>query len=338
MHRLLVLSRATVIGYASFWLVNGGPASAWSPSFDVGPVHINPLSPIPITPKGTPDPVDDAAKAAQKKAEEAAKAAADAAKKAADTLAAAVQANVEAEAALAKAGVAVVTGGENLSDAVKGVLISKGKAFEASAEAASAASEQTNNVKVAIGQAVAGDTGKTVLTLATGLDRLQVEFGTTAAIQASHIAQGKDPAMLIAAPLAAALRAAHDQFEPQSQSIPADIRQRFSGQYPDDVLNQARFAIGGLSISAPDIANGTRRIISSSDNATTVGNVIVFSTNPTSNFHWWAHELRHVQQYSEWGIDKFAYNYLTSCHFVESQAEDKAREVVPITGSVDLGC
>lgn len=313
-------------------------AFAWGISFDVGPIHVNPVSPIPITPKGTRDPVDEAAKAAQKKAEEAARAAAEAAKKAAEAAAAAAKANAEAEVALTKAGISIVTGGQSADQAAKSVLISKGKALEASAEAASAASEQKNNVKVSIGQAVAGDTGKTVVTLATGLDRLQVEFGTTAAIQAAQIAQGKDPKMVVAAPLAAAIRASHDQFEAQSRPLPDNIRQRFSGKYPVGILDSARFAIGGLSISVPDIANGTRRVLSNADNATTVGNVIVFSTDPKDSFHWWAHELRHVQQYSEWGIDVFAYKYVIGCHAVESEAENKAQDIEPVTGSANLGC
>jgi hypothetical protein len=224
-----------------------------------------------------------------------------------------------------------------LDEAARGVLISKGQALEKSAEAASAASEQANNVKVSIGEAVAGDTGKTVVTLATGLDRPQVEFGTTAAIQAALIAQGKDPKIIVAAPLAAAIRAAHDQFEPQSQSIPPDIRARFNGKYPADVLDKARYTIGGLSLSVPDIANASRRVLSNTDNATTVGNVIVFSTNPADDYHWWAHELRHVQQYSEWGIDTFAYKYVTSCHAVESEAEEKAQSLETVPDS-HVGC
>jgi hypothetical protein len=56
------------------------------------------------------------------------------------------------------------------------------------------------------------------------------------------------------------------------------------------------------------------------------------------NLHWWSHELQHQVQYSQWGIDEFAYRYVTSCHAVESDAEAKAQASIPLTTPATIAC
>ena len=145
------------------------------------------------------------------------------------------------------------------------------------------------------------------------------------------------PEELLATPLAAAIRAAEKQFESTAQPLPPEVKAMFASQYPADVLNAARWTVGSISISVPDVTNQFQKI-EGMDNAVTVGHVTVFVRDPGQMYHWWAHELQHQVQYHDWGIDSFAYKYVTSCHDVESSAEDKAQQVYPVVGKVSLSC
>lgn len=115
------------------------------------------------------------------------------------------------------------------------------------------------------------------------------------------------------------------------------VKAKLAGFYPADVLDAARWTVGSVSISVPDVTNQFRKIFQDVDNAVTVGHITVFVREPSSSYHWWAHELQHQVQYHQWGIDSFAYKYVTSCHEVESGAEDQAQKAVP-AGSTSLGC
>jgi hypothetical protein len=196
-----------------------------------------------------------------------------------------------------------------------------------------------SNFKVVAAESIGGNVGKTVMTIVDGPNRLQVEFAATAAIEAGEIVQGKlDVSHAIAEPLAAAIRAAELQYLPNSQSLPADVRAKLAPYYPPGLLDNARWAAGSVSMSVPDVTNQARKIFSGVDNAVTVGRVTVFVRDPKDAYHWWAHELQHQVQYNDWGIDEFAYRYVTTCHNVESNAEDKAQQAIPVDGQVSLGC
>jgi hypothetical protein len=250
----------------------------------------------------------------------------------------AARTGVKAAVAPSIAVVNIIAGKETLGEAGANIAAAHGAHLQAIGEAVSQMNAQNQNLKIIAATKIGGNVGKTVMTLGTGPDRLAVEFAATLAIEAGGILQGMPLDRVIAAPLAAAIRSAVKEFLPRSQPIPVNIRQAFLNQYSSVVLDNARFAIGSISISVPDVTNMVVKKFQGNDNAVTVGNITVFSVAPGMNLHWWAHELQHQVQYQNWGIDEFAYKYVTSCHGVESDAEDKARAVAPISGNVHLSC
>ncbi len=156
---------------------------------------------------------------------------------------------------------------------------------------------------------------------------------------ASLVANGKDPKMLVAVPVATAMRAARDHHYPNAKPIPEYIKQRVHGYYPDTVLNEARYVVGDFEFSLPNALNYGSEIFKGSENASVMGDVIIFGREPSinddSDLFWWAHELHHVHQYHDWGIDRFAYYYVnspTENGWIEKQADEKAVQVLKALG------
>jgi hypothetical protein len=294
------------------------------PHITVGPVAITPIGPVP---QAAIKPAEKVINAATGVAANAASGVANVAVKSAENMVA-PQAQV----------IGVIAGKESLSQAAKNIISSEGKQVAAVGQAVSQTNAGVSNLKVVAAESIGGNVGKTIMTIVDGPNRLQTEFAATAAIEAGDILQGKEPvANLIAEPLAAAIRAAELQFEPDSKPLPDNVKAKLASFYPADVIASARWAVGSISLSVPDVTNQARKIFSNVENAVTVGHVTVFVRDPADNYHWWAHELQHQVQYRDWGIDSFALKYVTSCHDVESNAEDKAQQVIP-TGRVGLGC
>jgi hypothetical protein len=234
--------------------------------------------------------------------------------------------------------VKVIAGQSSLTDAARATLGDQGTAISSVGEAVSETNAQTKGIEILAAESIAGNVGKTTMTVLTGPDRLTVEFASTAAIATGEVLQGNlSPDRLIAAPLAAAIRAAQKQYYDTARPIPDKVKALLKGAYPADVLANGRYTVGSVSLSVADVTNTVRKF-EGVDNAVTVGNVTVFVVEPGDNFHWWAHELQHQVQYAQWGIDEFAFKYVTSCHDVETGAENEAQHVVPTNGSVSLGC
>jgi hypothetical protein len=316
-----------VIGISALILGSWGTLSAGAcfPCIKIGPVTLTPVGPVPTA---AVQPADNAVN------------------KAVDTVRPVVKSAGDVATSIGSAAIApqvhifnVISGKENLGEAGKQIVQSQGAQVASVGKAISATNAAQNNIKVIAAESIAGDVGKTVVTIATGPDRLQSEFASTAAIQAGGLITGTlKPEDLIAEPLAAGIRAAENQFEPNSKPIPSDVKAKLAAFYPADVLDAARWTVGSVSISVPDLTNQFRKVFQDVENAVTVGHVTVFVRDPGNNYHWWAHELQHQVQYQQWGIDKFAYNYVTACHEVETGAETKAQQAVPISGTVSLGC
>lgn len=259
----------------------------------------------------------------------------------------------------ANAGVAVVTAGvshqieivniiagkESLSEAGQKYIKSQGNAIASVGQAVSDANATAHNAPVIAAQSVGGDVGKTLATtlnIVQGENRLNVEFVSTALIETGGVVSGKwTLEQLKAAPLAAGIRAAEKQFEPESQPLPAEVKAKLASFYPAEILNAARWAVGSVTISVPDVTNQFRKTFQNVENAVTVGHITVFVRDPgtssLSSLHWWAHELQHQVQYSKLGIDEFALLYVKSCPNVESEAENQAERAVPV-GLVSYDC
>ena len=156
---------------------------------------------------------------------------------------------------------------------------------------------------------------------------------------ASLVANGKDPKMLIAVPVATAMRAARHHHYPKAKPLPEYIKRRVQGYYPDTVLGQARYVVGDFEFSLPNALNYGSEIFKGSENASVMGDVIIFGREPSinddSDLFWWVHELHHVHQYHDWGIDRFAYFYVnspTENGWIEKQADEKAVQVLEALG------
>jgi hypothetical protein len=246
--------------------------------------------------------------------------------------------SVTATIAPTTAVVNVIAGKSTLGDAAKGITEAEGAKYAAIGEAVSEVNAANNNIQVIAAESIAGNIGKTVMTLGTGADRLTVDFAATSLIVGGETLQGQPLEVVISTPFAAALRSANYQYLPESKPIPANVMQALKGNYPDDVLENARYAIGAISIAVPDVVINFQKIAYGDEFAVTVGNVTVFSEEPGNNLHWWAHEMQHQVQYKEWGTDEFAYKYITDCHAVESEAENKAQQVEPLPSPVKILC
>ncbi|MGE8065997.1 eCIS core domain-containing protein [Pseudomonas sp. NPDC089569] len=102
------------------------------------------------------------------------------------------------------------------------------------------------------------------------------------------------------------------------QPIPANIREQLLRWYDPGVLDAARYKISdngqfsdaSLMLQSPDI------------NAVTLIDIILFKDAQTAeqNVALWAHELKHVQQYQEWGVEGFAQRYTQDFNAVEAPA------------------
>ena len=107
--------------------------------------------------------------------------------------------------------------------------------------------------------------------------------------------------------LAFLIRQANAQASGSAMSMPSNIRQTLTPFFPPQVLDRARFTTrqqAGISLATTVLE------ADSNINAITVDDIIVFNndadaTNPVL----WAHELVHVGQYQNMGIDGFAAMY-----------------------------
>lgn len=107
--------------------------------------------------------------------------------------------------------------------------------------------------------------------------------------------------------------------------IPADIKRRLRGFFPDGLLNRVRYRIGqgnDLGLPASSFRFGDAVAI-------TLGDIIVFrhGSGPR-DVKLWAHELAHVEQYDRWGIAKFARKYARDHGAIERDAERRADKFV----------
>jgi Domain of unknown function (DUF4157) len=100
--------------------------------------------------------------------------------------------------------------------------------------------------------------------------------------------------------------------------IPPHIRQQLQGFYDNDILSRVRFKIGDGGVF--NLANLSIQYGGAA--AVTLIDVIVFTNadDAYNNPKLWAHELKHVQQFRDWGTRDFAIRYLRSWNGVEGDA------------------
>jgi hypothetical protein len=111
----------------------------------------------------------------------------------------------------------------------------------------------------------------------------------------------------------------------QTQPIPLHIRAHLEPYYDLQVLDSARYKVGD------DVQlNAAHTMLQNPDvSAVTLIDIIVFrhEHDALDNVALWAHELKHVQQYLEWGVGEFARRYTRDHQAVEAPAYEIQRQV-----------
>jgi Domain of unknown function (DUF4157) len=126
--------------------------------------------------------------------------------------------------------------------------------------------------------------------------------------------------------LATAIRESRRQaLDRGTDSIPPRIRAELEPYFPAKVLDKARWTMaGGISL------DGMLTSWFALEGAVTLGEVIAFSGNVqvSEDVELWAHELTHVMQYEQLGIDTFALEYLRDFSAMESEASGNASRIM----------
>ena len=102
------------------------------------------------------------------------------------------------------------------------------------------------------------------------------------------------------------------------EPIPETIRLELEGFVPTEVLDGVRWRVdGGTTVVGFGLfALGPHYAI-------TLDNVVLFaSAEDAANSGLWAHELYHVMQYRDWGIEGFVERYLDDRQALERDAKD----------------
>ncbi|HEY5566611.1 MAG TPA: DUF4157 domain-containing protein [Gammaproteobacteria bacterium] len=113
--------------------------------------------------------------------------------------------------------------------------------------------------------------------------------------------------------------------------IPPDIRAALAGFVPDDILDRVRWRVDDSALS---VQQSLFRL--GYTPAMTLDYVIVFATSADAltDAALWAHELFHVRQYRDWGVDGFAARYLEDYAAVEHDAAEFRWQWMKATGRV----
>lgn len=103
------------------------------------------------------------------------------------------------------------------------------------------------------------------------------------------------------------------------EPIPAAIRAALIGYVPEQALDRVRWRVGGSELSLPQNIIRFGHV-----DAMTLDDVVVFDklSAALEDPKLWAHELKHVMQFAEWGIAEFATRYLSDYEAIESEAAE----------------
>ena len=115
------------------------------------------------------------------------------------------------------------------------------------------------------------------------------------------------------------------------EPIPPAIRAALAGYVPEPILDRVRWRVGAGELSMPQNVIRFGHVP-----AVTLDDVVVFQERRTAleDPKFWAHELKHVMQFAEWGVDGFAVRYLTDYEAVESEAAEFRWEFMKQTGLI----
>lgn len=109
------------------------------------------------------------------------------------------------------------------------------------------------------------------------------------------------------------------------RTIPLNIRAQLEPYYDIQVLDSARYKVGDDAE-----LNAAHTMLQNPDvSAVTLMDIIVFRSpdDALNNVALWAHELKHVQQYLQWGVREFATRYTRDYTTVEAPAYEIQTQV-----------
>ncbi|WP_339498733.1 eCIS core domain-containing protein [Pseudomonas silesiensis] len=103
-----------------------------------------------------------------------------------------------------------------------------------------------------------------------------------------------------------------------TQPIPPHIREQLLRWYDPGVLDAARYKVSDNG----QFSAATAMLQNPDVGAVTLIDIILFrdAQSAEQNIALWAHELKHVQQYQEWGVEGFAQRYTQDFNAVEAPA------------------
>lgn len=118
-----------------------------------------------------------------------------------------------------------------------------------------------------------------------------------------------------------------------TQPIPDAIREKLLRWYPPSVLDAALYKVGDNG----ELSAANAMMQNPDIGAVTLIDIIVFRTEEAAqnDIALWAHELKHVQQYQEWGVDGFAQRYTQDFNTVEAPAYEIQTKVGRVLRGLD---
>jgi len=159
--------------------------------------------------------------------------------------------------------------------------------------------------------------------------------GTEAAAAVGRGFDAVDPAVraMLAPVLAAWIAASREAaLERGVEPVPAQVRAALADHVPDEILDIARWRIDDsvLSVQQSLFRMGYTP-------AVTLDFVVVFAKPADAEDPaLWAHELFHVMQYRDWGVDGFVERYLADYEAVERDAAEFRWQWMKATGRVPI--
>lgn len=123
-----------------------------------------------------------------------------------------------------------------------------------------------------------------------------------------------------------ALRQARDEATANgTQAIPLHIRAQLEPWYDFAVLDAARYRVG----DEQQVSAANALLQNPDVNAVTLIDTVIFrrTRDAEDNVALWAHELKHVQQYQELGVEEFARRYTRNYDELEAPAYKIEAEV-----------
>ncbi|AYC35020.1 DUF4157 domain-containing protein [Pseudomonas cavernae] len=110
-----------------------------------------------------------------------------------------------------------------------------------------------------------------------------------------------------------------------TQTIPLNIRSQLEQYYESRVLDAVRYKVG----DSGELSAARTMLQNPEITAVTLIDIIVFRSeeDALNNVALWAHELKHVQQYQDWGVQEFAIRYSRDYNAVEAPAYEIQNKV-----------